>query len=122
MASLYWKLPVNWKELIGAVKWASGNNLSVAVEAPLSVTMELVQKEDRSAMVLHLLNFDYRHSPVKNIKVDLQIPAGKQVAQVNVLTPDGNNDEILQFKEKENRVLFTVPRLDVYNMIVIKLE
>ena len=51
--------------------------------------MELVQKEDRSAMILHLLNFDYRNSPVKNIKVDILVPAGKRVTQATVLTPDG---------------------------------
>jgi len=39
--------------------------------------MELVQKEDNSAMILHLLNFDYKNSTVKNIKVDLQVPEGR---------------------------------------------
>jgi len=122
MTSLYWKLPVNWKELIESVKWASGNRLSISIEAPLTVTMELVQKEDQSAMILHLLNFDYRNSAVKNIKVEVQVPEGKKATQVIVMTPDGSNDEILQFKEVEKRAIFTVPRLSVYNMIVMKLE
>ena len=122
MTSRYWKLPVNWKELIESVKWASGNSLSISVEAPLTVTMELVEKEDQSAMILHLLNFDYRNSPVKNIKVEVQVQEGKKVTQVIVMTPDGSNDEILQFKDEEKRVIFTVPQLTVYNMIVIKLE
>lgn len=122
MTSKYWKLPVNWKELIEAVKWASGNSLSVNIEAPQTVTMELVQKEDRSAMILHLLNFNYMKSPVKNIKVDIQVPAGKRVTNITVLTPDGNNDAILLFKEEGNRTTFNIPRLYVYNMIVIKLE
>jgi hypothetical protein len=122
MTSQYWKLPVNWKELIESVKWASGKNLSVSIEAPLTVTMELVRKEDQSAMILHLLNFDTRNTPVKNIKVDIQVPAGKRVTQVTVLTPDGGKDEILQFKNEENRIVFIVPRLDVYNLIVINSE
>jgi len=122
MASQYWKLPVNWNELLGSVKWASGNNLSLNIQAPLSVTMELVQKNDSSAMILHLLNFDYMNSPVKDIKVDLKVPEANRVTQVTVLTPDGSNDEIIKFKEDEKRVIFTVPRLTIYNMIVIKLE
>ena len=122
MTSRYWKLPVNWQELIGSVKWASGNSLSVSIEAPLTVTMELIEKDDKSAMILHLLNFDYRNIPVNNIKVDLQIPAGRRVKQATLLTPDGTNDEILQFTDGGNRVIFTVPQLIVYDMIVIKLE
>jgi hypothetical protein len=122
MTSQYWKLPVNWKELIEAVKWASGNCLSVIIEAPLTVTMELTEKDEKSAIILHLLNFDFRNSQVKNIKVDLKVPEGKRVAQVTVLTPDGRDNKILQFKDEVKRVIFTVPYLAVYDMIVIKLE
>ena len=73
-------------------------------------------------MILHLLNFNYMKSPVKNIKVEILVPAGKRVTKITDLTPDGNNDEILLFKEEGNRAVFNVPRLYVYNMIVLKLE
>jgi len=122
MTSQYWKLPLNWNELLDAVIWASGNNLSLSIKAPLTVTMELVQKNDSSAMILHLINFDHRNSPVRDIQVDMKVPEAKRVAQVTVLTPDGNNDEIIKFKEEEQRVIFTVPSLTTYNMIVMKLE
>jgi len=122
MTSQYWKLPVNSKELIESVKWASDNRLSLNIEAPLTVTMELVLKADKSAMILHLLNFDYKNSSVMNIKVDLQIPEGKKVTKVTVLTPDGRGDEMLQFKDEGKRVIFTVCQLFIYNMIVMKLE
>ena len=78
MSSRYWKLPVNWKELIESVQWASVNNLSVSVEAPLTVTMELTQKEDKSALMLHLVNYDLKKLPIQNIKVDVQVPDGKK--------------------------------------------
>jgi hypothetical protein len=122
MTSRYWKLPVNCKELIESVQWASGDNLSLKIEAPLTVTMELIQKDDKSALVLHLLNFDSKSPSVKNIKVDLQVPEGKKIAQVTVMTPDGRDDEILQFKENGKRVAFTVPQLSIYNLVVVKLE
>jgi hypothetical protein len=122
MTSRYWKLPVNTKALIESVKWASGNNLSVNIEAPLTVTMELIQKDDKSALILHLINYDYVKSSIKNIKVDVQVPEGKKVTQVTVMTPDGRSDEALQFKESEKRIAFTVPQLSVYNLVAIKLE
>jgi hypothetical protein len=122
MSGRYWKLPVNLKDLIESVKWASGNSLSLNIEAPLSVTMELIQKEDKGALILHLLNYDSGTPSVKNIKVDVQVPGGKKVTQVTVLTPDGRSDEIVQFIEKGNRILFIVPKLMVYDMVVMKLE
>ncbi len=81
MSSRFWKLPVNSKEMIESVKWASGNSLSINIEAPLTVTMELNLKEDKSALILHLLNFDSRNPSVKNIKVDAQVPEGKKAGE-----------------------------------------
>jgi hypothetical protein len=122
MTSRYWKLPVNLKELIESVQWASDNKLSLNIKAPLTVTMELILKEDKSALILHLLNFDPGSPSVKNITADVQVPEGKKVTQLTVLTPDGRNDEILQFRESEKRIIFTVPQLLTYNMVVMKLE
>jgi hypothetical protein len=122
MTSQYWKLPVNSRELIESVIWASGSRLSISIEAPLSVTSELVQKTDKSAMILHILNFNYRNSSVKNIRIDLQVPEGKKVSQITVLTPDGKDDENLGFKDEGTKVIFTVSLLSIYDMIVVKLE
>jgi hypothetical protein len=122
MTGRFWKLPVNCKELIESVKWASVNSLSLNVEAPQAVTMELTQKEDKSALILHLVNFDSKSPSVKNIKVDVQVPEGKKVAQITVMTPDGRDDEIIQCKVNGNRVAFSVPQLSIYNLVVMKLE
>ncbi|MEN8227287.1 MAG: alpha-amylase family protein [Bacteroidota bacterium] len=122
MYGMYWKLPVNWKELLESVEWASGNSLSIAIEAPQTVTMELVEMGDHSAMILHLLNYKGMNSPVYNIEVDVQVPEGKQVAKISVLTPDSGNEKNLQFRESGERIVFSVPQLLTYNMVVMKLE
>ncbi|MCK9413283.1 MAG: beta-galactosidase [Prolixibacteraceae bacterium] len=122
MSGQYWKLPLNWEELIESVQWASGNSLSLSIEAPLSVTMELTEKEDKSALILHLVNFDSKNALVQNIKVDVQAPEGKKIAKVAVMTPDGRDDKILSFKENGKHVVYTVPQLSVYNMVVMKLK
>jgi hypothetical protein len=122
MISRYWRLPVNWRELIESVQWVSANSLSVNIEAPLTVTMEIVQKVDKSALILHLVNFDSKDPSVKNIKVDVQVPEGKKVTKVTVITPDDRDDDILQFKESGKRTVFIVPQLSTYNMVVMKLE
>jgi hypothetical protein len=122
MTSQYWKLPVNCKELIGSVKWAAGDKLSLSIEAPLTVTTELIQKNDKNSLILHLVNFDYMKSSVKNINVEVQVPDGKNVTQITVMTPDGGSDDILKFKEDGKRIAFTVPQLLIYDLVVMKLK
>ncbi len=122
MTSRYWKLPVNTKELIESVKWASGNHLTLLMEAPQNVTMELMKKDDNSSMILHLINYDIKNPAIKNIKVDVQIPEGKKVTKITVKTPDGRNEEQLLYRENSDRITFTVPQLSIYNLVIIKLE
>lgn len=122
MTSKYWKLPVNYEKLIKSVKWASNDNLSFNVNAPLSVTAELTEKKNKSSLFIHLVNYDFKNSLVRNIKVDIQIPEGKKVTQIIVQTPDGGKSDNLQFKENDGKVMFIVPQLEVYDIVVLKLE
>jgi hypothetical protein len=121
MTSQYWKLPMNWKELIHSVQCAEDSSLPVTIEAPLNVTMELTAKEDNSALMLHLLNYDFKSNPfIQNIKVSIQTSQGRKINQVSVLTPDGRNDEVLLFQQTGQRLVFTVPLLTVYDLVVMK--
>lgn len=121
MTSQYWKLPRNYKELIQAVYWAADSSLPLNIEAPPSVTAELTQKEDQSALMLHLINYDSKRNPsVKNIKVSLHVPAGKNITQVTVLTPDGRDDENISFQLSGDKIVFTVPLLNTYDLVVLK--
>lgn len=121
MTSQFWKLPVNYKELIQAVNWAADSSLPVTIEAPIYVTTELTQKEDKSALMLHLLNYDFKKNPsLQNIKVSVNIPDGKTFSQVTVLTPDGRNDETISFRQTGQKIIFTVPVLNTYDLIVLK--
>jgi hypothetical protein len=122
MSSQYWKLPLNRNDLVESIQWASGNNLSVKIEAPLTVTMELYQKEDKSAFILHLINFDSSFSLIKDIKVDLQLPEGKKVSHIIAKTPDFRDDVNLKYFEINERIKFIVPELSIYNLVVINLE
>ncbi|HEY4289619.1 MAG TPA: putative glycoside hydrolase [Puia sp.] len=122
MAGKYLQLPLNDKELVDAIDWACGNDLLLQVNGPLTVTAGLWEKEDNSALVLHLVNFNYQRQTADSLSVDIRIPEGRRLQQVTVRTPDGRPDENLAFKVDGRHAAFAVPRLAVYDMIVLKLQ
>jgi hypothetical protein len=122
MTNRYWKLPVNYLEMVNAIKWASGTDLSIDVQAPLTVTIELTEQKDKDKMMVHLINYNIRKEElVKDISVSLKIPAGKQVKELQLLSPDREGNESLPFTVKDGRAVFKVPRLEIYDLVVVKL-
>ncbi len=123
MTSDYWKLPLNWRELMDGVLWAAGGRLSLEVTAPTTVVTELVEQKEKNKMVLHLLNYDVARTPsVSNIAVNLRIPDGKKVVNVSLLSPDEGAETHLTSASKNGGVTFTVPRLRTYSVAVIQLK
>jgi Beta-galactosidase len=120
MMNSYWKLPLNYSEMVDAIKWATGKDLSINVSAPLTVTMQLTEKEGK--MMVHLINYNVeKEKSVKNISVSLKIPAGKQVKELLLLSPDRDGYESLNYSVKDGRAVFTVPNLEVYDLVVVNL-
>jgi beta-galactosidase GanA len=123
MTSEYWKLPVNWKELVSAVEWAAGERLSIEVKAPQTVVAELIEQRQDNKLLVHLLNYDVGRTPeVRNIGVSLRVPDGKKVSEVSLLSPDEATEQAPSFTVKEGRVVFTVPRLETYTLAIVRLS
>jgi len=116
-----WKLAVNHEEMLAAVEWTSRGKLRVRVEAPPSVTMEFAEQPATSTLLLHLVNFDFRHA-VRNTAVAVALPPGLQVAEIAVESPDREGRETLEGKVEQGQVRFRVPQLDVYDLITIRLQ
>jgi len=126
MTSPYWKLPLNWEDLVEQVRWAAGGKFSLEVEAPgtLALVAEPTQQAGRSRRLVHLLNYDSkRGSTVSNVKVKMELPAEAQLRQVILLTPDGDGGAItVPSQFGDGRVRFTVPDVKTYSLAVIELE
>ncbi|MGN7783694.1 hypothetical protein ACTJIJ_04180 [Niabella sp. 22666] len=123
MAGPYFKLAKNHQQLIDAVQWASRNNLSLYIEGPETVTMELVKQEKKNRLLLHLVNFNYEKAVAENIKLSLRIPEGKKVQRLTLLSPDrktvaGN----LNFKQEKGMIQFTIPQVKLYELAAIELK
>jgi hypothetical protein len=122
MISSYWKLPLNELELVDAVDWALGNNRLIDVHAPKEVAIELTRKEGKDNWMIHLLNYDtLKNRKITNFYVSLLLPEGKQVKGLELFSPDRNESASLPFSIRNGRVSFTVPVLEVYDLILITL-
>ncbi|MEA2063483.1 MAG: beta-galactosidase trimerization domain-containing protein, partial [Gemmatimonadota bacterium] len=111
-----WILPSNWRELSWAVRQAAGGSLSLEVSAPDWVAVEQVEKEGK--IMIHLVNYALG-STLSDIPVEVRIGKGRSVNRVEVISPDRPGSQSLEFSTEGERCRFTVPRLEVYDVIVI---
>jgi hypothetical protein len=125
MTSAYWKLPLNWEELIEAVRWAAGGKFSLEVQTPetLAVAAEFIDQPGQSRRIVHLLNYAApQGSTLGNISVDAELLEGKQVRQVILLSPDGSEAATAPNRVANGRVRFIVPHLRTYTLAIIQME
>ena len=121
--SKYWKLPLNWEELVSAVRRAAGGSLSVEVKAPLTVTAEVLEQKQKRRLLVHLVNYDAIRNPeVRNIQVSLSIPAGAAVERISLLSPDQEQPGALACAIRNQRAEFVVPALKTYSLAVLQLK
>ncbi|MFC2076322.1 hypothetical protein ACFLT7_04490 [candidate division KSB1 bacterium] len=112
-------LPLNWPELVEAVKWAAGDDLSIEVNAPLTVVMNLYEKKKDDLLLLHLVNF--KQDTIESIPIDLKIPLGKEVKSVTLISTDREGKTVVKFAQENGRLKFRVPLLEIYDLLIIQL-
>jgi hypothetical protein len=118
MSSRYWKLPKNWEELRESVRWAAGGQLTLEVEAPPTVTAELLRQPETGMLTLHLINYDLDRTPkVEGIHVRLRGP--KEVKTLSILSPD-QKALTTAFTIRDGVLAFTFPNLEAYSVAVIR--
>lgn len=117
----YWSLPRNHKDLAEAVAWAAGGELSVRVDAPEFVTVELAEQKSTRTWLLHLVNYNPLR-PQANLAVRLRPPAGFAIRRAMLTSPDDNVRRPLALAAKDGAVTFTVPRLKVYDLVLLSME
>ena len=113
--------------MLEAVKWAAGGKLSAGVEAPLWVTTEAAEQPREGLLLVHLLNYKPAE-PVSDINVRLRVPAGKRIVDAYYASPDpgasaapGSRDAI-PVQQEDGTVRLRIPRLKIYDMVVMWLE
>jgi hypothetical protein len=118
----YWALPRNHRDLAEAVAWAAGGDLSVRVEAPEFVTIELAEQKATGTWLLHLVNYNPPR-PQSNLRARVRPPAGFAVKQAKLASPDGNVEQTLAVSAAAGgSATFTIPKLNVYDLVLLSLE
>ena len=120
MTSKYWKLPLNWQELISELRWAAGGSFSLEIKAPVTVTSELLETAGR--LFVHLLNYNAERQPeVDGIELTLKIPAGRIVKSVDLLSPDDDRTQQLRYTVMGQAIITRVPPINTYSLIRVSL-
>jgi hypothetical protein len=123
MTSRYWALPLNWQEVISAVKWAAGDRLSYIVRAPATIAAEVVEQKEKQRLLVHLINYDAARTPVvRNIEVGLRLPERRAAGEITVLSPDEERTQTVAATMKAGAAEFIVPQLKTYTVAVVPLK
>ena len=119
----YWTLPRNADALVDAIRWASNERMSLETNTPDTVVIELLEQKDPARVLLHMINYDHQRTPLlEDIQVALRLPAERGVDSIFLLSPDREDRTPLQCDVESSRASFTVPRLEMYNLVVLELS
>jgi hypothetical protein len=102
-------------DVVQAVRDLAGDSLSITVEAPAGVCMELTRQADRR--LVHLVNYRTER-PAANVSVRLRVPEGRQATRVTLVVPGAAADETVPFSQEGAVVTFRVPRVAVYAIAI----
>jgi len=103
-------------QAVEAMKQACGGALSMSVDAPPHVGIELTSQSDKGRMMAHLVNYDL-DDPLVNVAVEVRVTGG--VKSVRCLIPEGRKSLNLPFTQVGDRVKVVVPRLEAYALLVL---
>jgi hypothetical protein len=119
--NILWSLPKNYGDLVSAVHWAMNEEFSATVNAPLWVTAQLSEQDSSHTRLLHLVNFKVEQ-PVMGIDVRVRIPQGLQVREASLNVPGQKGSIPLKSSSHQGFVSLKVPRLNVYGLVLLRLE
>lgn len=88
----------------------------IRLAAPSTTLVNVMEKADGAKTLVHLVNYETRR--VAGIEVSLRRPTGRTAGQVSLLSPDSRASD-LEFTEDDQSVAFTIPVLEVYDLVVV---
>lgn len=116
----FWKRPKNWRDIVDAVLWSSGDQMPVAVNAPEYVAMNLTEQIEKRRRILHLVNYDGENFAIDGVNIRCATPAGKPATAVHFYSPDADEGRRIDFRIDGEDAVFTAPRWLAYAVITVR--
>lgn len=111
----FWGLPKNFEEMVKAVEWASGKNLSFHLTASKNTAAE-VNLHKKGLVVIHLVNYD-RKKHDKNLKISLETASFPPVEKAFSIDVSGEKEPI-PVGRRAGKINLLVKDLDLYKIVV----
>lgn len=102
------------------------------------VLLSLMGQPEKKRLMVHLVNYDrieppadqFRGSgpqdekplPAENVTVRLQVPMGRKIKSVDLLSCDDDSKTKLRVKMNGTTASFTVPKMLVYSVVVVEMK
>jgi hypothetical protein len=118
MTPAQWVLPRNHEDIAKTVVDGLPKGLSIQTGAPLTTVMDLLTRPASRQTLAHFINFD-RHNKLASFQVTVRKQFSGPVKTVECLSPEWDDPSPVPFQESRDNVVFTVPSLRLYAMVVI---
>jgi len=107
-------------DLVAEVK---GTDVDLSLETNASRDLSMMVYERENSLLVHLINYSYDNgarnfTPQTNIEVTLTIPANVNLTgkTPRLLSPDAEQETILEYEIQGGKVTFTVPSVHEYSI------
>jgi hypothetical protein len=120
ISNRFWKRPKNWEQIIDAVRWAANDDPPLQVAGPDFLVANLVEQPARQRRLIHLVNYDARHTPtISSVRVTCAVPKGKVAKDVRLYEVESDSPRALDFTPEPSLVSFTIPEMKTYAVIAV---
>ena len=116
----YWHLPENDEEIYRAVLQCCGERLSLEADAGPQVAAELARRREPAGLIVHLVDYDTEET-LDSVEVSVRLPSGSEADAVRRYDPFSGRSEPVPFEKAEDRIVFSVPDLNIYAVAEVDL-
>ena len=121
LAPAQWLLPKNHQEIYTALTNNLTQELSLVTTAPLTTVTELMHHPETRETLIHFVNFDRKH-PLAPFEVSVKKQYPGAVKSVSVYSPDADEPVTIPFTAEGATIHFTLPGMQIYSMVVVKMD
>ena len=111
--------------VVSAVEKATRDGLTARRHQPAGVEISAMRRPGSDELILNVVNYgvdiDGSVTPAKSIRISVHVPKGKSVSCAAWHALDGVA-ETLAAEQTGERAEFTIPTLDIYGILILKVE